>query len=58
MSTIIHFTARILNETFSLLLDASPYILFGILVAGLLKMFLSTDYIGRNLGQGRFLPVL
>jgi len=58
MSTIIHFTTSVLHETFSLLLDASPYILFGILVAGLLKMFLSTEYIGRNLGQGRFKPVL
>ena len=57
MNTIVDFSSRVLSETFDLLLDASPYILFGILVAGLLKMFLSTDYIGRNLGQGRFLPV-
>lgn len=53
----INFTDIVLKETFSLLLDASPYILFGILVAGLLKMFLSTDYIVRNLGSGRFKPV-
>jgi uncharacterized membrane protein YraQ (UPF0718 family) len=57
MNSIIHFTSSVLSETFSLLLDASPYILFGILVAGLLKMFLSTDYIVRNLGEGRFKPV-
>jgi len=53
----IHFTGLVLKETFSLLLDSSPYILFGILVAGLLRMFLSTDYVGRNLGKGRFKPV-
>ncbi len=53
----INFTSLVLKETFSLLLDSSPYILFGILVAGMLKMFLSTDYIARNLGGGRFRPV-
>jgi len=53
----IHFTGLALKETFSLLLDSSPYILFGILVAGLLRMFLSTDYVARNLGRGRFKPV-
>jgi hypothetical protein len=57
MSTIFHFIANVLGETFALLLDASPYILFGILVAGLLKVFLSTDYVARNLGKGRFKPV-
>ena len=57
MNSIIHFSTRVLSETIALLLDASPYILFGILVAGLLKMFLSTDYIARNLGEGRFKPV-
>jgi len=58
MNSIIHFTSRILSETIALLLDASPYILFGIAVAGLLRMFLSTDYVARNLGKGRFKPVL
>ena len=58
MNNILDFIIIVLFETFSLLLDASPYILFGILVAGLLKMFLSTDYIVRNLGRGRFKPVL
>lgn len=57
MDNIFNFIIIVLYETFSLLLDASPYILFGILVAGLLKMFLSTDYIARNLGEGRFKPV-
>lgn len=57
MNTTLEFFANILYETWSLLLDASPYILFGILVAGLLKVFLSTDYVVRNLGEGRFRPV-
>jgi uncharacterized membrane protein YraQ (UPF0718 family) len=57
MYTIYNFITAVVRETFSLLLDASPYILFGILVAGLLKMFLSTEYVARNLGVGRFKPV-
>ena len=58
MNSTIHFIYSVLNETFSLLLASSPYILFGILVAGFLRMFLSTDYVARNLGEGRFKPVL
>ena len=58
MTTIFELTISIFSETLSLLLDSSPYILFGILVAGLLRMFLSTDYVVRNLGEGRVLPVL
>jgi len=55
---LIDFIARVFSSTLNLFLDASPYILFGILIAGLLRMFLSTDYIVRNLGNGRVLPVV
>ncbi len=40
------------------LLDAGVYILFGILVAGLLKTFLNPATVARHLGRGRFLPVI
>lgn len=40
-----------------MLLDASVYILFGLLVGGLLKVFLSPAYVARNLGHGRFSSV-
>lgn len=43
--------------TWDLLLDAGIYIIFGITIAGLLKTFLSTEYVARHLGTGRFLPV-
>lgn len=49
---------RIIAESWHLLLDAGIYVLFGILVGGLLKAFLSPAYVARHLGQGRFLPVL
>jgi hypothetical protein len=41
-----------------LLVDASVYILFGLLVAGLLRVFLNPSSITRHLGQGRFKSVL
>lgn len=51
------YILSILWETWSLLLESAVYILFGIFVAGLLKMYLSPDYVARNLGRGRFASV-
>ena len=48
------FIVNVLSETWQLFLDASLYILFGILVAGLLKMFLSPETAqGGRTGRGR-----
>ena len=47
----------IFSESWHLLLDAAPYILFGILMGGLLKVFLSPALVARHLGQGRFSSV-
>ncbi|HCC53686.1 MAG TPA: hypothetical protein DEQ20_01970 [Desulfobulbaceae bacterium] len=49
---------NILVESWQLLLDAAPYIIFGILIGGLLKVFLSPAYVARHLGQGRYRSVL
>jgi uncharacterized membrane protein YraQ (UPF0718 family) len=49
---------KILSASWELLLDASIYIIFGIVIAGLLRTFLSTEYVARHLGTGRFLPVV
>lgn len=48
----------IFRETWHLFLDASVYILFGILIAGLLRMFLSPHYIARHLGEGKVMSVI
>lgn len=48
---------NIFVESWQLLLDASVYILFGILIGGLLKVFLSPAYVARHLGQGRYSSV-
>ncbi|MHB8989555.1 MAG: SO_0444 family Cu/Zn efflux transporter [Desulfobulbia bacterium] len=53
----MHLLYEILAESWTLLLDAAPYILFGILVGGLLKVFLSPAYVARHLGQGRYSSV-
>lgn len=46
-----------LRESWHLLLDASVYILFGLLVSGLFRVFLNPETIGRHLGTGRFASV-
>jgi uncharacterized membrane protein YraQ (UPF0718 family) len=50
--------ARYAFAVWDILLDASPYVLLGFFVAGLLKAYLPEDLVARHLGKGRFLPVL
>ena len=49
---------EILLASWDLLVDASVYILFGLLLAGLLRVFLNPNSIARHLGQGRFKSVI
>ncbi|MCF8041732.1 MAG: SO_0444 family Cu/Zn efflux transporter [Desulfarculaceae bacterium] len=53
----MHIILEILAECWRLLAEASIYIIFGLLVAGLLKAFLSPNFVSRNLGQGKVGPV-
>nr|MBF0223273.1 SO_0444 family Cu/Zn efflux transporter [Desulfobulbaceae bacterium] len=53
--TFIHETALASLELF---LESSPYIILGLIVGGLLKEFISPDYVARHLGKGRFLSVV
>jgi uncharacterized protein len=46
----MNIIARILSEIWHVLMDSSVYILFGILVAGLLRMFLNPAMVVRHLG--------
>ena len=52
------FVIESLLATWDLLVDASVYILFGLLVAGLLRVFLNPNSIAKHLGQGRFKSVI
>ena len=53
----MNFIVHVFLESMHLLLEASVYILFGILVGGLLKIFLSPATVAAHLGKGRFLSV-
>ncbi len=44
-------------ESWKLLQASSIYMLFGIVVAGLLRVFFSPATVARHLGHGRFLSV-
>ena len=54
---ILEFVVQILSESWHLLLDASIYILFGLLVSGFLRVFLNPNSVVRHLGRGRFSSV-
>ncbi len=54
---MISFFVHSLSASWYLLEQASLYILFGLLVGGLLKVFLSPAYVANHLGSGRFSSV-
>jgi uncharacterized membrane protein YraQ (UPF0718 family) len=53
----MEFVMKVLSESRHLLLDAAVYILFGLLVSGLFRVFLNPHSIARQLGRGRFSSV-
>lgn len=55
---ILSLFLDIVREAWNILLDSSVYILFGILIAGLLKVVLNPDIILRHLGRGRYSSVI
>ena len=53
----LNFIIEVFKESWHLLLDASIYILFGLVVSGLLRVFLNPNSVVRHLGRGRFSSV-
>ena len=53
----MNFFLDILLESWHLLLESSVFILFGLVVSGLLRVFLDPGTVSRHLGQGRFRSV-
>jgi uncharacterized membrane protein YraQ (UPF0718 family) len=45
------------QEAWHLLLESSVYVLFGLLVSGLLRVLLNPDSVAQHLGRGRFSSV-
>lgn len=54
----MNFMVNILEASWGLLIDSSVYIIFGLIVAGLLRIFLNPSSVAKHLGQGRFVSVL
>jgi len=54
----LNFTVNVLTASWDLLIDSSVYIIFGLIVAGLLRIFLNPGSVAKHLGQGRFVSVL
>lgn len=48
----------LLNNLLDLYLEASPWLLLGLVMAGLLKAWLPEELLRQRLGAGRFLPIL
>jgi len=53
----MNILVKIFLQSWHLLLEASVYVLFGILVGGLLKVFISPATVAGHLGKGRFASV-
>jgi uncharacterized membrane protein YraQ (UPF0718 family) len=53
----LNFIANVLKTSWDLLVDSSVYIVFGLMVAGLLRVFLNPGSVAKHLGQGRFVSV-
>ena len=54
---ILNFLTQVVLASWIMLQQAAIYILFGLLVGGLLKMFLSPAYVAAHLGTGRYSSV-
>ncbi len=54
----MNFMVNVLTASWDLLIDSSVYIIFGLIVAGLLRIFLNPNSVAKHLGQGRFVSVL
>jgi len=55
---MLNLISAVITASWSLLLDSSVYILFGILISGLLKMALNPATVVKHLGSGRFSSVI
>ena len=53
----MNFIIEVFESSWHLLLDASIYILFGLIVSGLLRVFLNPNTVVKHLGRGRFASV-
>ncbi|MBU1904099.1 MAG: permease, partial [Proteobacteria bacterium] len=55
---MIYFLNSVFGQAWLLLLESSVYILFGLLISGLLRVFLSPSSVARHFSKGRFRSVI
>ena len=53
----MNFIVNVFVASWDLLVDSSVYILFGLMIAGLLRVFLNPGSVAKHLGHGRFISV-
>ena len=53
----MNIAIEIVEASWNMLVDASIYMLFGMLMAGILRVFLNPETVSRHLGKGRFSSV-
>jgi uncharacterized membrane protein YraQ (UPF0718 family) len=51
------FLSAALEKSWDLLLDSSVYVLFGLVISGLVRSWVNPQTVARHLGQGRFTSV-
>jgi len=56
-NSVLNFIIEVLKASWHLLLDASIYILFGLMISGFLRVFLNPNTVSMHLGRGRFSSV-
>ncbi len=54
----MNLVLNVLLQSWNILLESSAFILLGLIVSGLLRVFLNPGSVSRHLGQGRFKSVL
>jgi uncharacterized membrane protein YraQ (UPF0718 family) len=52
------FFLNILRESWNLLVESSVYVVFGLLISGLLRVLLSPNSVAQHLGSGSIRSVL
>jgi len=57
MTHPLAFLAAWFNASWQIVCESAPYMVIGLALGGLLRMFLSPDTVAHHLGRGRFLPV-
>ena len=54
----MNFISGILGETWNLFLESSLYIIFGLIISGLLRTFLNPSSVAHHLGKGKITSVI